>query len=156
MCEWWVLTLSDQHKQCLQLACRAGDGSMWPALLRLAEGLARVEDFFDSLGGLPWYQLRCMRFIADAALADSHDSSGSTPAWADTAGPEAEQPAFHMPSGVDLEHDADAARRAAAQGLQSLPYMAEIYPIGGELARVFTDPLDRCVPTTTGGTGVET
>jgi hypothetical protein len=38
-----------------------------------------------------------------------------------------------MPCGVDLECNPQAARRAAAQGLQALPYMAEIYPIGGVL-----------------------
>lgn len=38
---------------------------------------------------------------------------------------------LHMPLGVDLAHDAAAARRAAADGLQALPYMAEIYPLGG-------------------------
>lgn len=42
------------------------------------------------------------------------------------------QQQWHMPAGIDLQHDPEAARRAAAKGIQSLPYMAEIYPIGGE------------------------
>ncbi len=148
-----------------------------------------MDDFFGSLGGLPWYQLRCLRFIADAAaqretdaaassgsiLADrrasgtgAHSSgsgaastiNGSTHSTLNgsahidavsssarrggdgsagtggdfggsaAAGAGSEQ--FHMPCGVALERSPQAARRAAAQGLQALPYMAEIYPIGGE------------------------
>ena len=166
-----------------QCAWHSGTGEgLQPALLRLAEALLRVDDFFGSLGGLPWYQLRCLRFIADAAaqreadaaassgsvLADrrassngahSSDSSpvhhsngsahtdavsssarsgvnGSAGAGGDfggstAAGADADEQ-FHMPCGVDLERSPQAARRAAAQGLQALPYMAEIYPIGGE------------------------
>lgn len=141
-----------------------------------------MDDFFGSLGGLPWYQLRCLRFIADSAaqreadaavssgsvLADrrassngahssnsstAHHSNGSAHAGAvssgarsgvngsagtgpdfggsTAAGADADEQ-FHMPCGVDLECSPQAARRAAAQGLQALPYMAEIYPIGGE------------------------
>lgn len=162
-----------------------GEG-LQPALLRLAEALLRVDDFFGSLGGLPWYQLRCLRFIADAAaqretdaaassgsiLADRRASSdgahsshsgavntldGSARADADissarsgidgsagtgadfssSAAAGADDERFHMPCGVDLERNPQAARRAAAQGLQALPYMAEIYPIGGEAIASF-------------------
>lgn len=211
------------------------DEGLQPALLRLAEALVRVDDFFDSLGGLPWYQLRCLRFIADAAVqqeadrshsngaaaanglaaSSSNGSNGSTSgtvtsaAYGSSSGlitghgingtdggnahdahngagvssngngchgssngssvgrtsngatsssngvngssgvngststgngrccegaaavADGEQ-TFHMPCGVDMEQNPGAARRAAAQGLQALPYMAEIYPIGGE------------------------
>jgi hypothetical protein len=164
-CAWYAVT---------------GEG-LQPALLRLAEALLRVDDFFGSLGGLPWYQLRCLRFIADSAAqreTDAATSSGSILAdrrassngahssnsgaastlngsgranavgsgarngvdssagagdgfGAGAAGADADEQ-FHMPCGVDLECSPQAARRAAAQGLQALPYMAEIYPIGGE------------------------
>ena len=118
-----------------------------------------MDDFFGSLGGLPWYQLRCMRFIADAAAQRAADAttggasvSGATASSSAAGGSIAVADAtdsapcrgtggvgtsegctaLHMPCGVDLQHDVEAARRAAAQGLQALPYMAEIYPIGGE------------------------
>lgn len=146
-----------------------------------------MDEFFGSLGGLPWYQLRCLRFIADAAAQREADGSGSNGSAHSSASgaingssaiggissnvnrstsngvngsasnvlngsvshgingsatlssggggtatvADGEQ-MFHMPCGVDLECNPQAARRAAAQGLQALPYMAEIYPIGGE------------------------
>ncbi len=120
------------------------DEGLKPGLLRLAEALARVDDFFGSLGGLPWYQLRCLRFVADAAeqaegsdasaaaALDCSDSGATGGCGAAAASLCDGQQAFHMPTGVDLENDVEAATRAAAQGLQALPYMAEIYPIGGE------------------------
>lgn len=227
------------------LLAQPTDEGLQPALLRLAEALMRVDDFFDSLGGLPWYQLRCLRFIADAAAQQEADRSQSNGAAAanglaarssngsngsvngsvssamysssndlitghgingtdggnahkahngtgmgvsgtssnvsavhgssngsivgrtqsgatgsssgvngsngvngihgvnsnDSTGNECGcdgaaavadgEQTFHMPCGVNLEQNPGAARRAAAQGLQALPYMAEIYPIGG-------------------------
>lgn len=126
------------------MPCPADEG-LKPGLLRLAEALARVDDFFGSLGGLPWYQLRCLRFVADAATEQAEGSGASAAAALDCSDSSATggcgdaaaslcdgQQAFHMPTGVDLENDVEAATRAAAQGLQALPYMAEIYPIGGE------------------------
>lgn len=63
--------------------------------------------------------------ISDSRHSHS-DSTGSSLEQTDNYAPQ-----FHMPTGIDLENDAEAARRAAAHGLQALPYMAEIYPIGG-------------------------
>lgn len=217
-------------------ACRpaGGPAGLTAAVVRVAVALTQVDDFFGSLGGLPWYQLRCLRFIAEAAARESaetgapagRDSNGcsdghstgsgsgrrkghcggrssghsngrssmhasvgglgaqsvgisGTPAAVSpgsrgptghrmngsscdagsdsssvggangrsssggcskgralsSGGAAAEQlqggqPQFHMPTGIDLQ-DAEAARRAAAHGLHALPYMAEIYPIGG-------------------------
>jgi hypothetical protein len=198
-----------------------------PLLSRLAEDLVLVDQFYDTLGGLLWYHLRCLQFIRDSVttqpchIADpaptqscsnryaipqscheqgsptrtdgtfrSSSASGTcnVSAWeqnsysidlaaysrgssfndmtnmrhsdscscgntsssllsttsstrssssaaaaaaADTDEANSQQQ-WHMPKGVDLQHDHAAARRAVAQGIHSLPYMAEIYPIGGE------------------------
>lgn len=53
------------------------------------------------------------------------------------------QQQWHMPAGIDLEHNPQAARRAAAKGIQSLPYMAEIYPIGGEICSTVSQRAQR-------------
>lgn len=222
--------LSAQHAcmiLCLPVICQehvllaqpGGDVDMLPSLLRLAEALGHVDHFFSSLGGLPWYHLRCLQFIDEATTAQLHSTHDSTASHSRVKGTENRQSdsgnrsagrgsetssrssgtgvrstsfaaecscgghgvpnsftttataatsyntnadfdfsvfgddtansangssngsvaaadilcqqQWHMPSGVDLQHDPAAARRAVAKGIQSLPYMAEIYPIGG-------------------------
>ena len=56
---------------------------------------------------------------------------------------------LHMPVGVDLANDRPAARRAAADGLHALPYMAEVYPLGGAGDRLGLkcDASGDCLPT---------
>ena len=41
---------------------------------------------------------------------------------------------YHVPQGLDLAGEAGRGLAAwvAAQGLKAMPYMAEIYPVGGE------------------------
>jgi len=108
-------------------------------LANLAASLLRVDNFYDSLGGLAGYQLTCLQLCA-AALEPCPPSASSpspTTPLSSHSSPlpsPASQPSevkLHMPLGVDLAHDVVAARRAAANGLTALPYMAEIYPLGG-------------------------
>ena len=109
-------------------------------LANLADSLLRVDNFYDSLGGLAGYQLTCLRLCEAAALGPCLPSARSpspttpSPSHSSSIPSPASQPSevkLHMPLGVDLAHDVVAARRAAANGLTALPYMAEIYPLGG-------------------------
>lgn len=52
------------------------------ALAQLGDALGRVHAFYDTIGGLPGYQRRCLQMIADgraasaaAAAADTDSSS---------------------------------------------------------------------------------
>ena len=119
---------------------------MADALRQLAAALLRVDTFYNSLGGLAGYQLRCLELCAatsaeDAVCAGSSDGSGDGGAPSDVV--------LHMPVGVDLANDRAAARRAAADGLHALPYMAEVYPLGGAGDRLGLkcDASGDCLPT---------
>lgn len=118
------------------------------AFERLAAALARVEDFYDSIGGLLGYQLTCLQLIAeqrpssDSGSGTSCNSSGSasgpsSPGASTTSASSAAdgETEYLVPCGLDLASDhpamAAAARAATAAGISSLPAMAEIYPLGG-------------------------
>ena len=118
-----------------------------------------MHAFYDAIGGLPGYQQRCLEMIAAgraaaAASADGGASSSADPGngraaprlgqhegpggreQGDLRGDPAQGDAgvrFHLPRGPDLAGpDGRAlAAAAAAAGLEALPRMAEIYPIGG-------------------------
>lgn len=108
--------------------------------------LSRVEDFYDSIGGLIGYQRQCLALIA------AHEAEGPTHAassngcasgsWTDSAEwpshgggqrPPAPTTEFLVPAGLDLASPEQAAATAAAvaAGIDALPRMAEIYPLGG-------------------------
>ena len=119
---------------------------MTAQLRQLAAALMRVDAFYDSLGGLAGYQLRCLELCAAAAAeADEQCVGGST----DGRSTQPADVVLHMPVGVDLANDRAAARRAAADGLHALPYMAEVYPLGGAGDRLGLkcDASGDCLPT---------
>ena len=117
-------------------------------LRRLAAALLRVDTFYDSLGGLAGYQLRCLELCAAAAAEDEAcaGSDGSTDS--SSQGVQSDV-VLRMPVGVDLANDLPAARRAASDGLHALPYMAEVYPLGGAGDRLGLkcDASGDCLPT---------
>eukprot|EP00884_Botryococcus_braunii_P021126 jgi/Botrbrau1/7698/Bobra.0159s0135.1 len=85
-------------------------------LARLASALTKVHRFYDSIGGIIGYQCKCLELLL------THDEPGS---------PALEEVNFHLPRGPNLATDRAAATKAAATGLEALPFMAEIYPVGG-------------------------
>lgn len=94
----------------------------------LAHRLSHVEDFYDSIGGLGGYQLQCLMLLPDAA------AGGSATATAPAAGGATfSSCAFLDPVGLDLAdpEQKGAAAAAVRAGLEALPHMAEIYPLGG-------------------------
>eukprot|EP00887_Chlorella_sp_A99_P002643 scaffold6.g2643.t1 len=116
------------------------------AFERLAAALARVEDFYDSIGGVAGYQLQCLRLIAEqrsAAAAGGGgggegeaSASGGGAALASGAGSAAAgETQYLVPPGLDLGSAdpaaAAVARAATLAGIEALPAMAEICPLGG-------------------------
>ena len=137
---------------CLPSPCFA------PAPPPTCPALARVEDFYDSIGGLAGYQAQCLALISQqreqglarpphgAATGSSSSSTSSMESLASTdpAWPEGFSPAapgssaaadteYLIPVGLDLDSpcQAGAAAAAVAAGIDALPHMAEIYPLGG-------------------------
>lgn len=146
-----------QHVSAVQGELSAAELSA--RLARLGASLLRVEQFYDSIGGLVGYQLKSMQLVAagmhelqahvqqapDAVLqtASSASSLGSA-ASMDSAFDALPAPpaahdgtnstSFHVPRGLDLAGEAgsEVGAHAALQGLSAMPQMAEIYPVGGE------------------------
>ena len=99
---------------------------MQPALSELMEHLQRVEVFYDSIGGLLGYQQKCLQMIIEAQQAEVAEDPCSAASQPDVQ--------YHMPQGLDLAsyHTRQAANQAVATGLDALPHLAEIYPLGGD------------------------
>ena len=107
--------------------CHAGAAEVAQALHKLLDQLVRVETFYDSIGGLVGYQRQCLQMLL------AHGPQGTSGQDAS----QAQQPEvqYHMPQGLDLAsyHSRAAATQAVATGIDALPHMAEIYPLGGTL-----------------------
>jgi hypothetical protein len=148
------LHLHSQHgsvSACSQSACSAGD---WrPSMRALAEKLVKVQRFYDALGGIVGYQLKCLQLIYDAraeayaemtpqrlSLDGSSSGTGTAPSVA-SEGTSAgcteeteEQVDYLVPQGPKFNTGVQGQKRAlhaAGDGLRALPQLAEIYPLGG-------------------------
>ena len=91
---------------------------------QLAATLKRVEVFYDSIGGLLGYQHKSLQIMVERQQHTGDPCSGNAPAA---------EVSFHMPRGPDLAgpDGRQLAAQSAAAGLDALPHMAEIYPLGG-------------------------
>ncbi|KAK9801940.1 hypothetical protein WJX73_008251 [Symbiochloris irregularis] len=119
-----LLAMGQEHV----LQSSLSSGGLAP-LCALLDQLAHVETFYDSIGGLLGYQRQCLQLlIANAAQPAEMQGSDSQQQAQATA-----QVQYHMPQGLDLAsyHSRQAAVQAVATGLDALPYLAEIYPLGG-------------------------
>ncbi|KAK9823989.1 hypothetical protein WJX72_006832 [[Myrmecia] bisecta] len=94
------------------------------AVRTLSDALSRVNTFYSSIGGLLGYQRKCLEIMRAAVLAELQGCDASEACTPVT---------FHMPKGPDLAgpDGRRLAAQAAATGLEALPHMAEIYPLGG-------------------------
>ncbi|MEW5314809.1 MAG: hypothetical protein WDW38_006278 [Sanguina aurantia] len=122
--------------------------SLPAALCELAETLQRVETFYDGIGGVLGYQLKSLQLIRDAsgsgsvsqsgssaAAGSGSDGSASVPAVAAGVGPAGSvgEARYLVPHAVDLagEFGRQEGRSATLKGLAAMPFLAEIYPVGG-------------------------
>ena len=96
------------------------------AVQNLAATLKRVEVFYNSIGGLLGYHRKCLQIM----LEGSGQQTGALDQSAVAAG----EVTFHMPQGPNLAgpNGRQLAAESAAAGLEALPHMAEIYPLGGQ------------------------
>ncbi|KAL2635747.1 hypothetical protein R1flu_007226 [Riccia fluitans] len=81
--------------------------------------LERLEKFYDSIGGIIGYQLKVLELIKASEVEE------------DSVPHPFSQGRFSVPRGPDLAKDEAYATRAASWGLEGLPKMGEIYPLGG-------------------------
>lgn len=98
-------------------------------LERLIKTLHEMESFYDSIGGIIGYQAAALELIKCAEIEEA--SLDSRQRTSSSCNDEHIVTRFFVPVGPDLSKDKDYAAQAAAWGLQSLPEMGEIYPLGG-------------------------
>lgn len=78
--------------------------------------LVDIQHFYESLGGIIGYHLMVLKLILER-----QNNRTETP----------ENVSFHHPLGVDIEKDTVSVRHVIRWGIESLPLLAEIYPVGG-------------------------
>lgn len=83
----------------------------------LLKRLVLIDHFYESIGGIVGYQATLLKLLANAN-GEGYKTS------------------FQRASGTDLTKSSDAIRKAVLEGIEALPEMGEIYPIGGLGARL--------------------
>lgn len=134
------------------------DGQWAAGLRHLAQQLLQVDSFYDCLGGLVGYQLKSLQLIigcpeetaappaapappssplpsashhVDHHLEQQHAGISISSSSRQQAG-RGSSLSYSMPPGTDLSGEDDWAISEAAKGIEAMPLLAEIYPVGGE------------------------
>ncbi|KAI4372911.1 hypothetical protein MLD38_011092 [Melastoma candidum] len=110
-------------------------------LRRLLKVLREVESFYDCVGGIIGYQISVLEL-----LLESTPEMLSSDTLHHQRAPEFIK--VHCPTGVDLSQDSEYASKAALWGIEGLPELGEIYPLGGAADRLgLVDPdTGECLP----------
>ena len=107
------------------------NGAVAEGLAALAERLVQVEEFYDNIGGLAGYQLECVEILLKNALCENNPLG----LYGETNGADCRnhEVQYLVPPGLDLEGETtrDRVADATVAGIRGLPFMAEIYPLGG-------------------------
>ncbi|XP_044977828.1 UTP--glucose-1-phosphate uridylyltransferase 3, chloroplastic [Hordeum vulgare subsp. vulgare] len=96
------------------------DAASGDLLRRLLKFLGDIEEFYDCVGGIIGYQIMALELLSVSKSKDSKHRH-SKDKFVD----------FHVPSGLNLLEDTEYASQAALWGIEGLPELGEIYPIGG-------------------------
>lgn len=88
------------------------------ALLKLLEKMIAVDAFYRELGGIVGYQKKILEFL-----------KGSVD-------PQSEITAFRAPNFIDITEETKEVLEAIYFGIESLPELAEMYPLGGAADRL--------------------
>ncbi|KAL1559274.1 UTP--glucose-1-phosphate uridylyltransferase 3, chloroplastic [Salvia divinorum] len=114
------------------------------ALRSLLKMLGEVEQFYDCIGGIIGYQISVLELLAQST------QEGHTTHWnGQTAmALRCQFVEIHPPSVLDLSENTEYASQAAFWGIEGLPDLGEIYPLGGSADRLgLVDPeTGECLP----------
>ncbi|KAF7816504.1 UTP--glucose-1-phosphate uridylyltransferase 3, chloroplastic [Senna tora] len=113
-------------------------------LKKLVETLGEIERFYDCIGGIIGYQIRMLEFLVQKMCEKQNIN------WSQHIN-EVEECQFleiHAPKGINLSEDTEYASQAAIWGIEGLPDLGEIYPLGGSADRLgLVDPnTGECLP----------
>ncbi|CAN6569006.1 unnamed protein product [Malus baccata var. baccata] len=106
-------------------------------LKKFLKNLGEVEQFCNRIGGIIGYQMTVLEILAQSRV------EMQTTDWAKSIQEKMECQflEIHAPSGLDLSQNAEYASQAALWGIQGLPDLGEIYPLGGSADRLgLVDP----------------
>ncbi|KAL7108918.1 hypothetical protein ACP275_06G143000 [Erythranthe tilingii] len=114
------------------------------ALRSLLKMLGKVEQFYDCIGGIIGYQVSVLELLAQS----SHEEQ--TINWSQQINKllKCQIVEIHPPSVLHLSEDSEYASQAALWGIEGLPDLGEIYPLGGSADRLgLVDPeTGECLP----------
>lgn len=96
------------------------DSSAVSRLKDLLQILLDLEQFYSAQGGIIGYHLTILNLIVSHENDNTHDPHMK----------------YYKPIGLDLTKDTDDVREAISWGIESLPLIAEIYPVGGSADRL--------------------
>jgi len=117
-----------EHELVIKAVVAAGQGEKLFArfsedkVSSLLDQLFPVEKFYTSIGGIVGYQARMLELLA--AKIDARAVS---------KGP---KPIYHPAEGIDISKETEQVRKAIIDGIETLPLLAEIYPLGGAADRL--------------------
>ncbi|KAJ4970072.1 hypothetical protein NE237_003171 [Protea cynaroides] len=106
-------------------------------LKKLLRTLQEIEQFYDCIGGIIGYQITVLEVLSSSS---SEIQTMSLSQHLDDRGKYQFQE-IHVPRGLDLSRDTEYASQAALWGIEGLPELGEIYPLGGSGDRLgLVDP----------------
>ncbi|RVW42316.1 UTP--glucose-1-phosphate uridylyltransferase 3, chloroplastic [Vitis vinifera] len=113
------------------------------ALKKLLKTLRETEQFYDCIGGIIGYQIVVLELLTQS-LSKKHIN------WIQhiNEAMQCQLLELHSPCGLDLSKNTAYASQAALWGVEGLPELGEIYPLGGSADRLgLVDPdTGECLP----------
>ncbi|KAH7656760.1 UTP--glucose-1-phosphate uridylyltransferase protein [Dioscorea alata] len=113
-------------------------------LKRLLNNLDEIERFYDCIGGIIGYQIMALEFLFSSKTTKPGIS------WSPQSNKSLKSQfvEIHVPKGLNLVENAEFASQAALWGIEGLPELGEIYPLGGAGDRLgLADPYTgECLP----------
>ncbi|KAK8473790.1 hypothetical protein PHAVU_001G244900 [Phaseolus vulgaris] len=113
-------------------------------LNKLLETLAEIERFYDCIGGIIGYQITVLELIVQKSFERQNIK------WSHQMHEvkECKILGINAPNGHNLSEDIEYASQAALWGIEGLPDLGEIYPLGGSADRLgLVDPNSgECLP----------
>ncbi|KAD5962118.1 hypothetical protein E3N88_13591 [Mikania micrantha] len=103
------------------------------ALNSLLKILRDVEEFYDCIGGIIGYQLTVLEILSQSAHEEKNTNFQNID---NTNSMGLQFVKIHPPSVLDLSLDTEYAAQAALWGIEGLPRLGEIYPLGGSADRL--------------------
>ncbi|CAM8895571.1 unnamed protein product [Rhodiola kirilowii] len=114
------------------------------ALQELLKTLANVEKFYNCIGGIIGYQIMVLKLLSQSTFdkLSEHWSQHLNETM------QCKVMEIHSPTGLDLSQNKEYAFEAALWGVEGLPDLGEIYPLGGSADRLgLVDPdTGECLP----------